>query len=137
MSGTATPNYSSCISTPPSFDDTWYCDACDVNAISACHEAHTLNTTTRPYPGPIPPPPHVHVRNVQVCQNAMKQYRRTRPDPSGRAIARAKLLDRGETHPLLVGFEARGMHSAAAHAGRNQFMRAMSRCVCVCLGWWA
>ncbi|CAM9456488.1 unnamed protein product, partial [Ectocarpus sp. 12 AP-2014] len=62
----------------------------------------------------------------RVCQNAMKQYRRTRPDPSGRAIARAKLLDRGETHPLLVGFEARGMHSAAAHAGRNQFMRAMS-----------
>ncbi|CAM9169059.1 unnamed protein product, partial [Pylaiella littoralis] len=62
----------------------------------------------------------------RVCQNAMKQYRRTRPDPSGRAIMRAKLLDRGETHPLLVRFEARGMHSAAAHAGRNEFMRAMS-----------
>eukprot|EP00752_Nemacystus_decipiens_P002961 g2751.t1 len=62
----------------------------------------------------------------RVCQNAMKQYRRTRPDPSGRAIVRAKLLDRGETHPLLVKFEARGMHSAAAHAGRNEFMRAMS-----------
>lgn len=65
--------------------------------------------------------------HTQVCQNAMKQYRRTRPDPSGRAIMRAKLLDRGETHPLLVKFEARGMHSAAAHAGRNEFMRAMSR----------
>ena len=57
----------------------------------------------------------------------MKQYRRTRPDPSGRAIVRAKLLDRGETHPLLLKFEARGMHSAAAHADRNEFMRAMSR----------
>lgn len=67
------------------------------------------------------------MNTTQVCQNAMKQYRRTRPDPSGRAIVRAKLLDRGETHPLLVRFEARGMHSAAAHAGRNEFMRAMSR----------
>lgn len=64
---------------------------------------------------------------LQVCENAMKQYRKTRPDPSGRAIARSKELDRGETHPLLVKFEARGMTSLVAHAGRNKFLRAMSR----------
>ncbi|CAN0500454.1 unnamed protein product [Discosporangium mesarthrocarpum] len=57
----------------------------------------------------------------------MKQYRRTRPDPSARAIRRSKEMDRGETHPLLVGFEARGMVSAVAHAGRNKLLRAMSR----------
>lgn len=50
------------------------------------------------------------VLNTQwrVCENAMKQYRRTRPDPSKAAIRRAKLLVDGEEgglhiHPMLLG----------------------------------
>ncbi len=44
----------------------------------------------------------------RVCENAMKQYRRTRPDPSKAAIRRAKeLVADGEgdvhVHPLLLG----------------------------------
>jgi len=50
------------------------------------------------------------VLNTQwrVCENAMKQYRRTRPDPSKAAIRRAKELVAGEEgdvhiHPMLLG----------------------------------
>lgn len=39
----------------------------------------------------------------RVCENAMKQYRRTRPDPSRNAIHRAKQLNLEHVHPLLLG----------------------------------
>lgn len=39
----------------------------------------------------------------RVCENAMKQYRRTRPDPSRNAIHRAKELNLEHVHPLLLG----------------------------------
>ena len=39
----------------------------------------------------------------KVCENGMKQYRRTRPDPSKNAIRRAKELNLDHVHPLLLG----------------------------------
>ena len=37
----------------------------------------------------------------KVCENAMKQYKRTRPDPSAASIRRAKELPTHRIHPLL------------------------------------
>lgn len=50
----------------------------------------------------------------RVCENAMKQYRRTRPDPSKAAIRRAKALVGAEEgdmhiHPLLLGSDPKRM----------------------------
>jgi hypothetical protein len=39
---------------------------------------------------------------ARVCENAMKQYKRTRPDPSAASIRRAKLLETHRIHPLLL-----------------------------------
>lgn len=64
---------------------------------------------------------------VKVADNAMKQYRRTRPDPSRRAIERAKTLSVNlEIHPLLKKFAARGMTSTSDAASRAEYLKAMA-----------
>lgn len=40
---------------------------------------------------------------LRVCDNAMKQYKRTRPDPSAASIRRAKFLPTHSIHPLVIG----------------------------------
>jgi ATP-dependent RNA helicase DDX54/DBP10 len=61
---------------------------------------------------------------ARVCDNAMKQYRRTRPDPSPRGIERSKELERGEIHPLLVRYELQTGRSAPE---KQDFIKAVGK----------
>lgn len=92
---------------------------------------------------------------VKVCGNAMKQYRRTRPEPSREGIRRAKAILQGELnnetgertgggaippHPLLRGWEmiyyrelqekqkevGGGLHDLENLQKRQEFLQAMS-----------
>jgi hypothetical protein len=90
----------------------------------------------------------------RVCKNAMKQYRRTRPESSRDGVRRAKALLEGERletgqrvgkgaiapHPLLRGAELRQFHAMTSNKDnpegsigtlenlrkREEFLRAMS-----------
>lgn len=55
---------------------------------------------------------------ARVCENAMKQYKRTRPDPSAASIRRAKLLETHRIHPLLL-YRERALQSTRASAQKN------------------
>jgi ATP-dependent RNA helicase DDX54/DBP10 len=70
------------------------------------------------------------LRNLtKVCSNAMKQYRRTRPEASREAVRRAKAILEGErletgqrvggtaisAHPLLLGMQQRDLESYKEH----------------------
>ncbi|KAG5182404.1 P-loop containing nucleoside triphosphate hydrolase protein [Tribonema minus] len=63
---------------------------------------------------------------LRVSENAMKQYRRTRPDASKRACERAKELDLSGIHPLMQRFATRGMVSAEGAASRAAYLKAMT-----------
>jgi ATP-dependent RNA helicase DDX54/DBP10 len=102
--------------------------------LTGSHQAETLRALTK------------------VCNNAMKQYRRTRPEPSREGLRRAKAIMEGERqetgkrlgggailpHPVLRGMEqkdfqerkARGsidkLHDVENLRKRDEFLRAMS-----------
>jgi hypothetical protein len=67
---------------------------------------------------------------ARVADNGMKQYRRTRPDASKRAIERSKALERAVIHPLLLRHATRGMVSADGAAQRSAYLKVRA---CVCL----
>jgi len=97
--------------------------------LSGSMEAETLRALTR------------------VCRNAMKQYRKTRTEPSREGIRRAKAILEGERletgqrvggggsippHPLLIGTERQrqqsntGLGNLENTLAREEFLRAMS-----------
>jgi hypothetical protein len=69
---------------------------------------------------------------ARVADNGMKQYRRTRPDASKRAIERSKALERAVIHPLLLRHATRGMVSADGAAQRSAYLKVRAYSVVLC-----
>ncbi|CAM9691621.1 unnamed protein product [Chrysoparadoxa australica] len=66
------------------------------------------------------------IRKASVANNAIKQYRRTRPEASRRGVERAKQLDKSQVHPLLIKFADRGIITNAVEgAQRSDYLKAM------------
>ena len=63
---------------------------------------------------------------LRVCDNAMKQYKRTRPDPSAASIHRAKQLPTHAIHPLVIHYLDRVAAAAAGNAASASFATSSS-----------